>query len=104
MTTVALRGLFGRKLRTVLTAFAIVLGVAMVSGGFLLTDSMSKAFDRIFASSYANTDAVVSGRSLTAGEAGKPYVASTRCFAAAFPSRCAASKGLGRFGSLAGSH
>jgi hypothetical protein len=29
---VALRGLWGRKLRAVLTAIAIVLGVAMVSG------------------------------------------------------------------------
>ncbi len=65
MTTVALRGILGRKLRTALTAFAIVLGVAMVGGGFLLTDSISKAFDTIFASSYAQTDAVVSGRSLT---------------------------------------
>ena len=65
MTTVALRGILGRKLRTALTAFAIVLGVAMVGGGFLLTDSMSKAFHEIFSSSYANTDAVVSGRSLT---------------------------------------
>ena len=65
MTTVALRGIFGRKLRTALTAFAIVLGVAMVGGGYLLTDSISKAFDTIFASSYAKTDAVISGRSLT---------------------------------------
>jgi putative ABC transport system permease protein len=65
MTTVALRGILGRKLRTVLTAFAIVLGVAMVAGGYMLTDSISKAFDSIFASSYARTDAVISGRSLT---------------------------------------
>jgi putative ABC transport system permease protein len=65
MTTVALRGILGRKLRTALTAFAIVLGVAMVGGGYLLTDSISKAFDQIFASSYASTDAVISGKSLT---------------------------------------
>src|SRR5262249_39478597 len=65
MTTAALRGILGRKLRTALTAFAIVLGVAMVGGGYMLTDSISKAFDSIFASSYANTDAVISGRSLT---------------------------------------
>ena len=65
MTTVALRGILGRKLRTALTAFAIVLGVAMIGGGYLLTDSISKAFDQIFASSYANTDAVISGKSLT---------------------------------------
>jgi putative ABC transport system permease protein len=65
MTRVTLRGLLGRKLRTVLTALAIVLGVAMVSGSFVLTDTISKAFDTIFASSYEETDAVVSGRSTT---------------------------------------
>jgi len=54
MTTVALRGILGRKLRTALTAIAIVLGVAMVGGGFLLTDSISKAFETIFASAYAH--------------------------------------------------
>src|SRR6185312_12009765 len=45
---VALRGLLGRKLRTILTAVAIVLGVAMVSGTFVLTDSIDKAFNLIF--------------------------------------------------------
>ena len=64
MTRVALKGILGRKLRTVLTAFSIVLGVSMVTGSFILTDTMSKAFDSIFTSSYAETDAVVSGRSL----------------------------------------
>ena len=38
MTKFALRGLLGRKLRTVLTAFAIVLGVAMITGTYILTD------------------------------------------------------------------
>jgi putative ABC transport system permease protein len=64
MTIVALKGLAARRLRAVLTALAIVLGVAMVSGSFVLTDTISKAFDSIFASSYANTDAVVSGKKL----------------------------------------
>src|SRR5581483_11065827 len=64
MTAVALKGLAGRKLRAVLTALAIVLGVAMVSGSFVLTDSIQKAFHSLFASSYANTDAVVSGQKL----------------------------------------
>ena len=45
---VALRGCSGRKLRAALTAIAIVLGVAMVSGTFVLTDSIDKAFDSIF--------------------------------------------------------
>jgi putative ABC transport system permease protein len=62
MIRVALRGLAGRKLRAVLTAFAIILGVAMVSGTYVLTDTIDKAFDNIFSETYANTDAVVSGK------------------------------------------
>jgi putative ABC transport system permease protein len=60
--SVALRGLAGRKLRAVLTAFAIILGVTMVSGTYVLTDTIDKAFNNIFQDTYANTDAVVSGR------------------------------------------
>ena len=48
MTRFALKGLLGRKLRTALTAIAIVLGVAMVSGTYVLTDSIDCAFDAIF--------------------------------------------------------
>ena len=61
MIRVALRGLAGRKFRTVLTAIAIVLGVAMMSGAYVLTDTIDKAFDAIFVESYAGTDAVVTG-------------------------------------------
>jgi putative ABC transport system permease protein len=59
---VALKGLAGRKLRAALTAIAIVLGVAMVSGTYVLTDTIDKAFSNIFQESYAGTDVVVSGR------------------------------------------
>ncbi|HEX2496428.1 MAG TPA: FtsX-like permease family protein [Gaiellaceae bacterium] len=62
MIRVALRGLSGRKFRTTLTAFAVVLGVAMVTGTFVLTDTIDKAFDAIFAESYANTDASITGK------------------------------------------
>ncbi len=60
---VSLRSLWGRKLRTLLTGFAIVLGVATVSGTYVLTDSISHAFDTIFSSIYRNTDAVITGKS-----------------------------------------
>jgi putative ABC transport system permease protein len=48
MIRFALKGLLGRKLRTALTALAIVLGVAMISGTYVLTDSIDSAFDTIF--------------------------------------------------------
>jgi putative ABC transport system permease protein len=63
MITVTLRGLAGRKLRAALTAFAIVLGVAMISGGYVLTDTINKAFDTIFQQSYKNADVVIAGKS-----------------------------------------
>ena len=64
MIKVALKGLAGRKLRAVLTALAIVLGVTMVSGTFVLTDTINKAFNNIFQGTYAHTDAVVSGNAV----------------------------------------
>ena len=63
MIKVALAGLFGRKLRTALTAIAIVLGVAMISGTFVLTDSIDKAFDSIFTDVRKGSNVVVSGKS-----------------------------------------
>jgi putative ABC transport system permease protein len=62
MIRFALKSLAGRKLRTTLTAFAIVLGVAMMSGSYVLTDTIDSAFDAIFVDSYAGTDAVVTGK------------------------------------------
>jgi hypothetical protein len=61
MRRVALKGLAWRKIRGVLTSLAIVLGVAMVSGAFILTDTMKKAADNLEASSYAGIDGIVTG-------------------------------------------
>jgi putative ABC transport system permease protein len=58
----ALKGLLGRKLRTALTAIAIVLGVAMVSGTFVLTDSIDQAFNSIFTDVRKGSSAVISGK------------------------------------------
>ncbi len=62
MTGVALKALWSRKLRTLLTGFAIVLGVATITGTFVLTDSIRNAFDSIFTTIYRGTDAVVTGK------------------------------------------
>ena len=75
MTRAALKGLLQRKLRALLTAMSVVLGVAMVSGTFMLTDSIQGAFDTIFESSYSETDAVVSGKPIVEGaSSGNPTV------------------------------
>jgi putative ABC transport system permease protein len=54
------RGLLARKLRTVLTSIAIVLGVAMVSGTFIVTDQIDSAFGEIFETGNSEIDVVVS--------------------------------------------
>ena len=63
MTRFAIRGLLSRKLRTALTAIAIVLGVAMISGTYVLTDSIDQAFDRIFTDIRKGSSAVITGKS-----------------------------------------
>jgi putative ABC transport system permease protein len=70
MIGVALKGLLGRKLRAVLTAFAIVLGVAMISGSFVLTDTLGKTIDGVYEESYAEADAVVSSKNALTNEEG----------------------------------
>jgi len=72
MIRVALKGVLGRKLRAALTAFAIVLCVAMISGSLVLTDTVGKSFDGVYSQSYKNSDAVVSSRAAVADSGGKP--------------------------------
>ncbi|MDX6582003.1 MAG: putative transport system permease protein [Solirubrobacterales bacterium] len=62
MTAIALRNLSERKLRTVLTSLAIVLGVMMVAGTYVLTDTIDRSFDRIFVQSNEGIDAVVTAK------------------------------------------
>ena len=64
MKRAAIQGLLSRKLRTTLTALAVVFGVAMVSGTFVLTDSISHAFNSLFSTTYKNASAVISGRQI----------------------------------------
>ena len=63
MIKVALKSLAGRRLRTALTALAVVLGVAMVSGAFTITDTMRGAAGSLSSAAYDDTDAVVTARS-----------------------------------------
>jgi putative ABC transport system permease protein len=64
MRSVALKGLAARKVRALLTALAVVIGVAMVSGTFILTDTMLKSFNGLFDESAAQTDAVIRGKEI----------------------------------------
>jgi putative ABC transport system permease protein len=64
MIAVALKGLAGRKVRALLTALAVVIGISMVSGTYILTDTMQKSFDGLFTATYDKTDAVIKGKEI----------------------------------------
>ena len=59
MSALALRGLSQRKLRSALTAIAILLGVAMITGTYVETDQITNAFEDITATSVERLDVVV---------------------------------------------
>src|SRR5579862_4223752 len=72
MIRVALKDLLGRKLRLILTSLAIVMGVAMVSGTFILTDTINAGFKAIFTTATAGSDAVITGKEVFGGSANAP--------------------------------
>ena len=61
MLRATLRSLLARKLRLLLSGIAVVLGVAFVSGTFVLTDSMAQVFDNLFANVSKGTAVNVRG-------------------------------------------
>jgi putative ABC transport system permease protein len=62
VTKVALRGIGARKLRAFTTWLAIFLGVALVAGTYVLTDTINKSFEEIFTESLKGTDVAITSR------------------------------------------
>jgi putative ABC transport system permease protein len=62
MTRLAFRSLASRPLRTVLTLLAILLGVAMITGTYVLTDQINNGFSDIFKTSFKGTAVQVSAK------------------------------------------
>jgi putative ABC transport system permease protein len=58
----ALRQMATRRLRVLLTAFGIVLGVGMVFGVLLLVGTIRHTFDELISSAWGKTDVVVAGK------------------------------------------
>jgi putative ABC transport system permease protein len=56
---IALRGLRAHTWRMVITFVAVAAGVAFIGGVLVLTDTMNRTFDDLFADVYRGTDAVV---------------------------------------------
>jgi putative ABC transport system permease protein len=59
MLALVLRGFLQRKLRVLLTAVAIALGVALMAGTYILTDTINNSFAGIFKTANAGNDVVV---------------------------------------------
>src|SRR3954452_23445060 len=55
------QGLIAHRFRLFATALAVTLGVAFTAGTLILTDTVTRTFDGLFADVYKNTDAVVRG-------------------------------------------
>src|SRR5688572_21783992 len=63
MAALTIRGLLSRKVRALLTGLAVLLGVAMISGTYVFTDTINSTFDKVFEDANDGVDVVVSGRS-----------------------------------------
>ncbi len=64
MLSLTFKNLWSRKWRSLMTAVAVIFGIALVAGTYVLTDTTNKAFDEIFTKSIAGTDVTVTGKSL----------------------------------------
>jgi putative ABC transport system permease protein len=71
VTSLALKGLWARKVRALTTIFAVVLGVAFVAGSYVLTDTIFAAFDEIFNESLSGTSVVITAENPVKQENGE---------------------------------
>src|SRR6202167_584734 len=67
MLTLVLRGFVQRKLRVLLTAIAMALGVALMAGTYILTDTINHGFAEVFGTAYANKAVVVTEKETLGG-------------------------------------
>src|SRR3982751_3459331 len=70
MWKATVKGLIAHKLRLALTALAVVLGVAFVSGTLVLTDTLGHTFDNLFQEANAQSDASVRSKAAFQGDTG----------------------------------
>lgn len=70
MWRVTWKGLAGHKLRLALTVLAIVLGVSLISGSYVFTDTLDDVFDDLFAGSFTGIDVQVRPEVTANGDTG----------------------------------
>src|SRR5688572_24288970 len=81
MTAIALKSMAERKLRSALTAIAILLGVAMIAGTYVQTDQIRTAFDDIEQTAYQGVDVNIAAKSEFSGDFAPPQPVSERLVA-----------------------
>src|SRR6476619_4251128 len=62
MWRATISGIFARKVRLLLTALAVVLGVTFVSGTYVLTDTLHASLGEIFQQYASGSDLVVAAK------------------------------------------
>jgi putative ABC transport system permease protein len=72
MTALMLRSLAARKARTALTAAAVVLGVGLISGTFILTATINRTFDDVFKEATSGFDVAVQAKQAVKEDFGDP--------------------------------
>ena len=70
MLKVALKGFWAKKGRYFLTAMAILLGVAFLTGVLTVSDTVRKSLDDLYTKLYSNVDVVVQGDTISKVEGG----------------------------------
>jgi len=68
MIRIAWRSLTAHKLRTILTTLAILLGVAMICGTYVLSDQIDRGFKNIFTDAYKGIDVAVARKAKFSGQ------------------------------------
>ena len=71
MLSLAAKNLWARKMRALGTTLAVFIGVSLVAGTYVLTDTINRAFDDIFSESLKGTSVVVTAKNPVEQENGE---------------------------------
>ena len=72
MLTGALKGIAARKMRAAGTIVSVFLGVALIAGTYILTDTINRSFDDIFTTALEGTDVLVTPKVIVEQETSEP--------------------------------
>ena len=70
MLRMSLKSMFAHRRRLAATAVAVILGVSLIAGTLVLTDTISRTFGGLFTTVYQGTDAVVRAKAAFTGTQG----------------------------------